>query len=230
GPLGSPTLPEPRAAVGRSRTPSGAAATHARAERARRRRRRAARAERPRRRSVRRASPELREDLPFVEVEEAVLVGPDLVDRDVVVSGVGELPDRVQVVLRIRPARDELRDVALADVLRGLLEVPGKWKLLSELSGNRDDRPPLVGGLPRLGLVGGPAHLDLRDAGLSGAATAIERFDHLGVRGDADVAVADLPRELGGLLSGARDVDRRRRVGKGVDPRAVQGVVLPRAG
>src|SRR5205085_1659033 len=128
------------------------------------------------------------------------------------------------------PAPDEPRDVALADVLRGLLEVPGKWKLLSELSGNRDDRPPLVGGLPRLGLVGGPAHLDLRDAGLSGAATAIERFDHLGVRRDADVAVADLPRELGGLLSGARDVDGRRLVREGVDPRAVHGVVLPRAG
>src|SRR5438270_13513947 len=61
-------------------------------------------------------SAELREDLPLVEVEEVHLIGPDLVDRDVIVSCVGELPDDLEVPLRIGSARDDRGDGVFGDV------------------------------------------------------------------------------------------------------------------
>src|SRR5204862_2631172 len=135
-----------------------------------------------------------------------VLVRTDLVDRDMVVARVGELPDDVHVLLRIGAARDELRDVLLADVLRGLLEVSGERKLLSELAGDRDDRPPFVSRLAGLRFVASPAHLDLRDTRLADAPRRPELLDHLRLPRDADVAVADLAGELRCFLPGAGDV------------------------
>src|SRR6266508_1114804 len=77
-----------------------------------------------------RGSLEPGQQVPLREVEEAVLVGPDLVHVDVRRTRPLEPPDLLQIPLGIRAADDGLGDVVLADVRGGLLEVLGKSELL----------------------------------------------------------------------------------------------------
>jgi hypothetical protein len=58
------------------------------------------------------------------ELEEAVLVGADLVDVDVVEAGILEGGDLLEVIVGVRAADDNLLDGLFINVLGGLLEVP----------------------------------------------------------------------------------------------------------
>ena len=66
---------------------------------------------------------QLRHDFALVELEEALLVAPDLVDADVVVARLHVATDRAQVPLGIVAADDLLCDGVLRDQLCGRLEV-----------------------------------------------------------------------------------------------------------
>ena len=99
----------------------------------------------------------LGEDLPAIEVEEPLLVGPDLVNVDVVVAGVGELLDRSPVSIRVRAADDLRGDVVLGDELGYLLEVARECELLAQLTRRGGVRPPVERGLPGRRLVLSPS-------------------------------------------------------------------------
>ena len=53
----------------------------------------------------------LREDLPPVEVEEALLVGSDLIHVQVRVARILETLQHLEMSVRVRPARDHLVEV-----------------------------------------------------------------------------------------------------------------------
>src|SRR3954447_12391447 len=73
---------------------------------------------------------ETRQDLALVEVEEALLIGADLVYVDMRVAGVLEALDHLHVPVHIRAAGDALLDVLRADHARRLREVAGHRQLL----------------------------------------------------------------------------------------------------
>src|SRR6187397_1854374 len=124
---------------------------------------------------------DLRCDLLGVEMEEPLLLWPDLVEVHVVVAGVDVFLDSVCVRLRVRPERDGLGDVLLAYDRRRLLEVHGKRQFLGEIALQPDIRPPLVGRLERLFLILGPADGELAVAWLSYATPMLEVFNQVGV-------------------------------------------------
>ena len=74
----------------------------------------------------------MREHLAFVEPEERLLVGADLVHVDVVEAGVGELFDLVYVGVGLGAADDALADVPLAHQLGDGFEVRGDAQLRQE--------------------------------------------------------------------------------------------------
>src|ERR671910_667105 len=76
---------------------------------------------------------EPRSQLTLVEAEEALLVGADLGDRDLVEAGVDEGPVRGDVLLGVGPARRPLGGRLLGDQLGRLLEVGGRRQVLVEL-------------------------------------------------------------------------------------------------
>src|SRR5206468_1972909 len=78
------------------------------------------------------AGPEAGQHLALVEIEEAFLVGSDLVDADVRVPGAVRLADRVDVALGIGAADDGLGDLLLRDRLERGLEVRGRLDLREE--------------------------------------------------------------------------------------------------
>src|SRR5688572_31327128 len=82
-------------------------------------------------------SSDIRQHLSFVEVEEPLLVGADLMDVDVVVAGLLVLTNLGQMGLRVRSADDGLGHVVLTDHLRGLLEVERKRELLRQIALDR---------------------------------------------------------------------------------------------
>ena len=133
-----------------------------------------------------------------VEVEEAFLLGPDLMDVDVVVAGVGEPLDRRAVRRRIRAADHGRGDVVLRDELGNMLEVPRQ----------------LARGLPRHGLVLRSADGQLADPRLVTTAGRFEPGEELCVRRRSDQAVAGGRAELRGIRLPGCDHDRRRLVGE----------------
>src|SRR3954453_8228002 len=70
-----------------------------------------------------------RQHAALVEIEEAVLVGADLVHVDVVVAGVDELLDFLQVLFGVGAADDALGDRLLVDQFGPLFEVGGEGQL-----------------------------------------------------------------------------------------------------
>src|SRR5436305_6094103 len=88
--------------------------------------------------------PQLGQDLAGVEVEESGLVESDLVDGDVVEAGVHELPDRVQVLLRIGAADHAVGSLLLRHLLAGGLEVGRLAQLAIQHAGQAARRPDLM--------------------------------------------------------------------------------------
>src|SRR6186997_3159310 len=95
------------------------------------------------------------------EAEEAVLVRPDLVQRDVAEAGLLPLPDLLEHGLGVRAARGFRHRLLLGQVLDRSVEVGRPWQLLALRAAECGVRPQLVHELPRLLLVLGPAELDL---------------------------------------------------------------------
>src|SRR3954453_21366850 len=79
----------------------------------------------------------------FVKIEEAVLVGADLVDVDVVVAGVDVFANRFQVLLRVGPADDALGDRLLVDEFGRLFEMRGEGQLEEVVAADRAVGPAL---------------------------------------------------------------------------------------
>src|SRR5918994_196356 len=86
----------------------------------------------------------------LVEVEEAVLVGADLVDVDVVVAGVDVLADRLYVPVGVGAADDALGDRLLVDQFGPLFEVGGEGQLEEVAAADAAVRPPFQRRPPRL--------------------------------------------------------------------------------
>lgn len=112
------------------------------------------------------------EDLPAVEIQEPLLVGPDLVNVDVVVAGVGELLDRSPMSIGVRAADNLRGDVVLGKELGHLLEVARECELLAQLTWRGGVRPPVERGLPGRRLVLCPADGELPDPRLVGSTSA----------------------------------------------------------
>lgn len=68
---------------------------------------------------------QLRHYLSLEEREEAVLIPPNLVNPDMVVTGFEELSDGLEMLLGIWTTNDVLRDVILNDEFDRLLEASG---------------------------------------------------------------------------------------------------------
>ena len=75
---------------------------------------------------------ELRQNLLRVELEEALLLLADLMDAQMVVTGLGVLADRGQMAFRIRAAGDRLRDVLLGNELGHSLDKRQSYAFSSE--------------------------------------------------------------------------------------------------
>src|SRR4051812_25844060 len=100
--------------------------------------------------SARRAA-ELRQHRGRPFVEEQVLLGPDLLDEQLVHAGLGIRAQRLDVLVDVRTDR---RDQVLGpDQLAGLFEVRWRGEDLRELAGQRLVRPQPVRRAPRLILV-----------------------------------------------------------------------------
>src|SRR4051812_6739614 len=80
---------------------------------------------------------ERRQHLACVCLEEALLVGADLLDVELVEARLLELADLLEVRGEVGPARDRFGDLLLGDELRGLFEVGGGGEDLRELAGQR---------------------------------------------------------------------------------------------
>src|SRR5262245_53465346 len=78
------------------------------------------------------------------EMEEAVLVRPDLLDAVVIEPGVGRLLDRVDVSLDVGPDRCVLCRLVEAHVLRGRFEVRRTPQLLRELAAETAGLPQVM--------------------------------------------------------------------------------------
>ena len=68
---------------------------------------------------------QLRHYLSLEDREEAILIRPPFVERDMVPTGFEELSDGLEMLLGIRTANDVLRDVILNDEFDRLLEASG---------------------------------------------------------------------------------------------------------
>src|SRR5215470_11130703 len=115
-------------------------------------------------------APELREDLGRVELHEARLIGPYLVNTDVVVSGIGILLDGFEVPLGIRPAHHVLADFVFGHELGHRFKVGGQRQLPRKRGFHGRGGPALPRGLPGLGFVLSPANRELAIARLPSAA------------------------------------------------------------
>jgi hypothetical protein len=115
--------------------------------------------------------------------------------------------------------------LVLGDVRRRLLEVSREGKLHGELAGDRGVRPPLVGGLPGIGLVLGPAHVDLGVPGLPRSSRPVEGRQDVLLGGQGDDAVTDPPGQLRSPVPLRRHQDRWGWVREVVDPGLLDGVV-----
>src|SRR5207302_6613052 len=85
------------------------------------------------------------------------------------------------------------------------------------------DRPALVGGASRGGIVLRPADRHLGIARLAAAAGGREALDDLGIRLGGDEAVADATSERGATRAGRGHQQRRRRRRQRVQPRVLDG-------
>jgi hypothetical protein len=83
-----------------------------------------------------------------VEIHEAVLIGADLMDVNMVEAGVAEAANHLEMPLQIGPASDDLGHVVLTQELGRLLEVGRLRQLLAQVAGQGDVRKPLECGLP----------------------------------------------------------------------------------
>src|SRR5829696_8798870 len=178
----------------------------------------------------RRCSAEPRHDLALVEVEEAVLIGADLVQVDVVASGVHEALDHLGVPIRVRPTSHDLRHVVLGQHARRLLEMRRLRQLLAQLPRQRDVREPLERRLLRLRLRRGPAHVALAVARPPLAAALGELLGGFRAGRREHQAVPDPSRELSCRLASRGDHHRRRRVRDGVEARIGHPVSGPAVG
>src|SRR5215813_447455 len=102
-------------------------------------------------------APEPREDLGRVELHEARLIGPYLVNTDVVVSGIGILLDGFEVPLGVRPAHHVLADFVFGHELGHRFKVGGQRQLPRKRGFHGRGGPALPRGLPGLGFVLSPA-------------------------------------------------------------------------
>src|SRR5215813_14010899 len=109
-------------------------------------------------------------DLAPVEFHEARLIGSNLMDANVVVTRVGVLAQRFQMVPGLGSAHYRLRDGVLRHELRHRLEVTGQAKLPGEGGVHGWDGPTLLCQPPGLALVFAPAHRELAVAGFARAA------------------------------------------------------------
>ena len=109
---------------------------------------------------------EVRQDLARVEVDEAVVVGADLADVDLVEAGVDDLLDRGDVLVGIGAAGERVGDLLLGDERRRLLEVARRGQHLRELALERLVGPQPVRRAHALVAVRAPA--DLQAARRSG--------------------------------------------------------------
>src|SRR5215211_2668091 len=73
--------------------------------------------------SVPRRGAKARQDPPFIEPEETLLIRPNLVDVQMIIAGVDERLNSRHVPLGIGAACDHLRHLLLADHAHGLLEM-----------------------------------------------------------------------------------------------------------
>ena len=161
----------------------------------------------------------------LVEVDERFLLGPDLVDVDVVVPGSGVPLDQLDVSLGVGPADDELGHVVFGDHLDCRLEVGWCGELLGERSLESCVGPDLERRAPCILLRLRVADRELAIPWLVLAARLLEQLEQLRLRARADQAVADPAGELGRLGRACCDHDRDRIVGQRVDARPLDGVV-----
>ncbi len=151
--------------------------------------------------------------LALVEVEEAVLVGADLVDVDVVVAGVDVLLDRRAGGARGRGRRRPLGDVVLGRPSRRLLEVRRQRQLLAELPLSARVRPLLQRRCFACLLVLGPADVSWPYVGLP---PRLRRRN-----GSTTPRSAAVPTSPSPIAPRARPPSaRRRRPGSAAAPRA----------
>src|SRR4051794_27768956 len=133
--------------------------------------------------------PQRRQHRALVEIEEAVLVGADLMDVDVVIAGVDVLLDFLQVLIGVRPADDGLGDRLLVDQFGPLFEVGREGQLEEVVAADAAVGPVFERGLSGRVLRGGPADVQLPVGRLALAALGAESFDRLRFRGGADQPV-----------------------------------------
>src|SRR3954454_16799657 len=91
-----------------------------------------------------------RQHAALVEIEEAVLVGADLVDVDVVVAGIDELPDFLQVLFGIGATDEAFGDRLHVDQFGALFEVGGEGQLEKVVAADAAVGPVLQRRLTRL--------------------------------------------------------------------------------
>src|SRR4051812_4530589 len=93
---------------------------------------------------------EARKDFAFVEAKKAFLVGPDLVDMDVVEARVDALLDSLDMTIGVGAAEDRARNRLFGHHADRLLEVRGVGEHLWQLSGKSYGRHRFVRDLSRL--------------------------------------------------------------------------------
>ena len=113
-----------------------------------------------------------------------------------VVSGVDEPPDGLEVWRHVAGAHDLPGDRALVDQLAGLLEVPGAWQLLCKISCQPRVRPPFESDPARFLVRTRPAHRELPVAWLPPPAGMLERSDQVGLRSRPDEAITQAARQF----------------------------------